>query len=318
MPTIAGLRAPDSYLTNFSLSVAQDRNLFRSVNSVPTINVELQSGLYRVYDSDTLRDIKVKPVAPGTPTTAGDFGYNKGQYHCQLRGLHVDIDPGLRVNATDINLQRDAVSYLTSQMALEQENRFVNSFLKEGVWGRDLSGTSDFAHFDDAASDPISTVLDAILGVQITSGFRPNTMWVDRKTFNKLIQHPLVIDRINRGQTTGPAVANENTVASIFSLSKVIVIDAIVRDEEGSSNRFVSDNKILLAYVDSSAGMQSATAMAKINWVGLERYMHLGSAVYRMEVPLVDGTERLEIKYADHMVVTAPSLGVLLTDVLSK
>lgn len=317
MPTIPGLRKPDQYLTHFSVQVAQGLNAFRTIEALPTVNVNDQAGIYRVFDSDTLREIKVGPVASGTQTTAGDFSYSKGHYYCSLRGLHVDLTPEQKLNASDIDLGRDATNYLVTQKTLEQETRFVKSFMTAGVWDSDRVGKTDFVQFDDAASDPIATINDQILRVQITSGIRPNTLWTDRKTFNKIIQHPAVIDRINRGQTTGPAVANETTVAMIFGLEKVIVIDAVVR-EDGNTNKLISENKILLAYVNNTAGTQSATAMARINWVGINRYMTTGNAIYRMQVPMVDGTERLEIKYADQLVVTAPALGVLLTDVLSK
>ena len=317
MPSINGLRAPDKFLTNFSLTVAQDQSAFSVLDVIPTINVEQQQGLYRIFDSETLRKVQVRPVASGAQTTAGDFSYGQGQYNCQMRGLHVDIDPALRVNATDINIEKDTTTFLTSQMAVEKTKRFVDTFFAEGVWGTTKKGGTDFKAFDDASSDPVRVIQDSILQVQIASGFKPNTMWIAREAFNNLLLHPEIIDRINRGQTTGPAIANEQTLAAIFSLNKVIVIDAIVSDAEGK-NAMLGKNKILLAYVNSNAGTQSATAMAHINWVGIGRYLTAGQSILKMNHPLVDGVVRLEIKYADHLVVTAPTLGVLLTDVMSK
>ena len=317
MPSISNLRAPDKYLTNFSLQVAQDINAFNVLDVIPTINVEQQSGLYRIFEAETLRKVQVRPVASGAQTTAGDFGYGKGQYNCQLRGLHVDIDPALRVNATDINIERDTTSFLVSQMALEKTTRFVDTFFADGVWGETLKGGTGFKQFDDTTSDPIRVITDAMFRQQLASGFKPNTMWISRRVFNDLLQHPEIVDRINRGQTSGPAIANAETLAAIFGLNKVIVIEAIVKDEN-DNNAMIGDNKILLAYVNANAGTQSATAMAHINWVGLGRYMTLGQSIIKMNHPLVDGVTRLEIKYADHLVVTAPSLGVLLTDVMSK
>lgn len=320
MPSISNLRAPDKYLTNFSLSVGQNLAAFQTVKSIPTIPVQLQSGIYRIFEADALRDIKVAPVAPGTQTVAGDFGYGKGQYHAELRGLHVDLDPVTRSNATDISLEKDATNYLTTQMLLEQERRFSETFLTTGVWSRDLvggaQGRDGFLQFDDAKSKPIQVLRDAMLSSQLESGYAPNKMWISRRVFNTLLEHPDVIDRINRGQTTGPAIANSTALAAILNLDQVIVLDAITKSADGKNTR-LGDNTILLAYSDTTAGPNSVTSMAQFSWVGLNQYLTQGNAVIKMNHPLLDGTIRLENKYADHMVVVSKSLGVLMTNVLA-
>lgn len=323
MPSIANLRAPDRYLTNFSLKLAQDQRQFKAANSLPRINVEQQSGIYRIYDSENLRKVQVRPLASGTQTTAGDFEYGRGNYFAELRGLHLDLDPVLRANATDIDLERDATQHLTTQMMLERENRFYDTFMVASAWARDMTGvaatpTSDqFVHFDDAGSDPVSVIQDAMLAQQISSGgFLPNTAYLGRRVFNALLRHPDVLDRIRyRGGDT-PAVANEQSLAAIFGLDNIVVLETVVGGD--TENRMLGDNQILLAYVNGSAGQSSVTAMASFNWVGLGRYMTLGNSIVKFDHPLLDGVTRLEIKYADQFSVVAPSLGTLMSGVLSS
>lgn len=323
MPSIANLRAPDKYLTNFSLKVAQDQRQFKAAASLPKVNVELQSGIYRTYDAENMRKVQVRPVASGTQTTAGQFEYGQGQYYAQLRGLHLDLDPILRANATDVDVERDAVRHLTTQMMLEKENRFYDTFMTSGAWGTDLTGTTatpgtdEFIHFDDAAADIVGTIQDAMLNQQIINGgFAPNTMHVARRVFNAMLRNPDILDRINRGQTSGPAVANEDSLAAIFGLSRVVVLEAVVSDDAGDPT-MLGDNQILLSYIEGNAGLQSVTAMVDFNWVGLGRYLNLGMAVTKMDHPLLQGTTRLESMSADHMAIVAPSLGTLLSDVLT-
>lgn len=323
MPSISNLRAPDKYLTNFSLKIAQDQRQFKAANSLPKINVEQQSGIYRIYDSENLRKVQVRPLASGTQTTAGDFDYGRGNYYAELRGLHVDLDPVLRANATDIDLEKDATQHLTTQMMLERENRFYDTYMVSGAWDRDMSGvasapTADqFVHFDDASSDPVTVIQDAMLSQQIASGgFLPNTGFMGRRVFNELLRHPDVLDRIRyRGGDT-PAIANEQSLAAIFGLDRIVVLETVVGGDTG--NRMLGDNQILLAYVNGSAGQRSVTAMAAFNWVGLGRYMTLGNSIVKFDHPLLDGVTRLEIKYADQFAVVAPSLGTLLSGVLSS
>lgn len=323
MPTISNLRAPDQYLTNFSLKVAQDQTQFKAANMLPRINVEQQSGIYRIYDSENLRKPQARPVASGTQTTAGSFDYQRGNYYAELRGLHLDLDPILRANATDIDLERDATRHLTTQMMLERENRFYSTFMTAGEWGRDMTGvaatpgTDEFVYFDDASSDPVGVIQDAMLRQQIASGgFLPNTAFMSRRVYNTLLRHPDVLDRIVYSSSNSPAVANDQALAAIFGLRQIVVLETVVTGADGES-QFLGDNQILVAYLDGSAGPQSVTAMAMFNWVGLGRYLQLGNSVTRMDHPLLQGTIRLESLWADHMAIVAPSLGTLMSGVLS-
>jgi hypothetical protein len=324
MAVIPNLRSPDQYLTNFSFTMARDSSQFKAANTLPSVNVQNQSGIYRTFSSDALREVRVRPYASGTQTSAGKFEYGEGQYNARLYGLHVDLDPITMHNAasTTINIERDTTSYLTTQMLLERENRFYNTFMKDGVWGVDKTGTDagaaadEFVQFDDASSDPVSTIQDAMLSVQLSSGgFMPNTIYTGRRVFNALLRHPEILDRIRFRGGDSPAVANEQTLASVFGVSSVVVFDTVVQGADGES-AMLGDNTMLLAYVENTAGLNSPTAMARFNWVGPNNYLTLGGSVIKMNHPLLDGTVRLEMKYADDMRVVAPVLGCFFKNVL--
>jgi hypothetical protein len=137
MAVIPNLRSPDQYLTNFSFTMARDSSQFKAANTLPSVNVQNQSGIYRTFSSDALREVRVRPYASGTQTSAGKFEYGEGQYNARLYGLHVDLDPITMHNAasTTINIERDTTSYLTTQMLLERENRFYNTFYERWCLG---------------------------------------------------------------------------------------------------------------------------------------------------------------------------------------
>lgn len=320
MAVVPNLYVPNQYLSNFSVRQARDNTQFRAAASIPSINVQNQSGIYRVFDSEALQKVRVRPVASGTQTAAGEFGYGEGTYHAQIYGLHVDLDPISYHNAAQsgIQLERDSTDYLTTQMLIERELRFYQTFMSAGVWGEDMAGGTDFVQFDDAASDPITIIQNAALRAQLRSGgFMPNTLFVGRRVFNALLNHPDVIDRLRyTGTAASPAIANEQTLAALFGLSNIVVFDTIVGDESGDPTA-LGDNTMLLVYVNGSAGPNSVTAMARFNWVGPNNYWSLGGSIIRMDHPLLDGTVRLEIKYSDSMQVVAPTLGVFFSDVLS-
>jgi len=326
MAVVPNLRAPDTYLTNFSFKMARDNSQFRAANSLPSIQVQNQSGLYRTFGADALREVRVRPYASGTQTSAGKFDYGEGNYNAKLYGLHVDLDPITLHNAatSSIAIERDGATYLTTQMLLERENRFYSTFMTAGVWGIDKTGSVDgaganeFIFFDDPTSDPVGVTQDTMLQIQLSSGgFMPNTLYLGRRVFNALLRHPDILDRIRYRGGDSPAVANEQTLAAVFGLSSIVVFDTVVRGADGE-NEMLGDNTMLLAYLQSNAGTQSPTAMARFNWVGPNNYLSLGGSIIKMDHPLLDGTIRLEIKYADDMRIVAPSLGAFFTNVLSS
>lgn len=326
MAVVPNLRHPDQYLTNFSFMMARDNTQFRAARSLPSINVQNQSGIYRTFESDALREVRVRPYASGTQTSAGKFDYGEGQYNAKLYGLHVDLDPISMHNAatTSIALEQDSVRYLTTQMMLERENRFYDTFMTTGQWTTDKQGVASsptgdqFIQFDDANSDPVAIIQDAMLQSQLLTGYQqPNTLYMGRRIFNVLLRHPDILDRIRYRGGDSPAVANEQTLAAVFGLESIVVFDTIVRSASGD-NEALGDNTMLLAYIESTAGPQSPTAMARFNWVGPNNYLSLGGSVIRMDHPLLDGTVRLEIKYADDMRIIAPDMGTFFYDVLSS
>jgi hypothetical protein len=138
---------------------------------------------------------------------------------------------------------------------------------------------------------------------------------MSRVVFDTLVEHPDMVDRINRGQTTGPAIANEQTLAAIFGLDRIVVLEALV--EESGAKAMLGGKGILLAHIDGNAGIEGVTSMARFEWVGLNQQMTIGQSILRYEVPLVDGGTRLEIKQAFDYRIVAPDLGVFLADAIA-
>jgi hypothetical protein len=313
----------DKYLTNFSLDLLQSESVFKAHNIASNVPVQQQSNFYRIYDQGAFVKPQMKPLADGAQTSAMEYDFTEGTYAAKVWGVHKDTGPMAYANAdSDLNLDRRTTSALLRQGLLHQEVEWHKAFFGTGKWSTDkqgvasVTGGNEFLQFSDASSDPIGVVKSAITQNQILSGgFRVNTGVMSRVVFDTLVEHPDMVDRINRGQTTGPAIANEQTLAAIFGLDRIVVLDAVV--EESGANAMLGGKGILLAHIDGNAGIEGVTSMARFEWVGLNQQMTIGQSILRYELPLVDGGTRLEIKQAFDYRIVAPDLGVFLADAIA-
>lgn len=313
------VRGPDRYLTNFSLEIAQSNDVFKAANILPSVNVQRSTDIYRIYNAESLRKLKMKPLASGTPTAAGDLDFTEGTYHTKTFGLHVDYDAETKANASNgLELGRMATEYLTTQAMMHQEKQWYEAMFVAGKWATDKVGGTDFDKFSDAASDPIGTIKSSITQQQILNGgIRPNTLVLNRSVMDVIEEHPDIIDRINRGQTSGPAIANEQAIAALFGLSRVVVLEAVMADEATGENEFMAGNNMLLMYLNGNAGLRSITAAVRFEWSRLGEFMTTGQVVRVFDLdPVIEGTTRYEIKTNFDYRIIAPSLGTFFQDVI--
>ncbi len=321
MPQInpATVRGPDRYLTNFSLELAQSNEVFKAANILPSVPVQRQTDIFRIYNADSLRKLKMKPLASGTPTAAGDIDFSEGTYHTKTYGLHVDYDAETKANAaSDLQLGQMATEYLTTQSLMHQERQWFDKMFVAGQWATDKVGGTDFTKFSDAASDPIGVVKSAITQQQILAGgIRPNVLVLTRKVMDTLEEHPDIIDRINRGQTTGPAMASEQTVAALFGLQRIVVLEAVMADEVTGENQFIGGDHMLLMYLNGNAGLRSVTAACRFEWARLGQFMTTGQTIRVFDLdPVIEGTTRYEIKTNFDFQIVAPVLGTFFQDAI--
>lgn len=321
--TASQVKRFNEYLTRFSVDLQQSEDVFKAHQIMPTVPVRNQADFFRIYDQGAFLKPQMKPLADGTQTAAMDYDYTEGNYAIKVWGLHKDTGPMAYANAdNDLNLDRRTVASLTRQGLLNQEVQWHQSFFGTGKWSTDLTGVAatpgagEFLQFSDDASDPIGTIKSAITQQQILSGgFRPNVLTMPRQVFDVITEHPDVVDKINRGQTSGPAIANEQALAAVFGLSEVVVLDAVV-DTTGS-NEILGGKGMLLMYRDNNAGLESVTAGVRFEWTRLSDFMTVGNAIYEYEHPLAEGAKRHEIKQAFDYRITAPDLGTYFDAVIA-
>lgn len=308
----------DRPLTNISLAFMQGQEGFIADRAFPRVPVGKQSDKYWTYDRGMFNRAEMKKRAPGTESAGATYLLGQDSYSCDVWALHVNIADQTRANAdSPLAPDREGTEFLSLQALLRREKEWAASFFTTGVWTTDLAGVpgapagGQFQQWDQAASNPIEDVRSAMDTVHASTGFRPNKMILGRRVYSKLLDHPDLVGRVDRGQTTGPAQVMRQTLAALFELDEILVMDAIENTAaEGlaNSHAFIGGKNALLVYAPASPGLMVPTAGYTFTWNGLLGGGVLGSRISRMRMEHLK-SDRLEIEQAFAQKKVAADLG---------
>lgn len=279
-PTNAAVHV-DSALTNISVAFLQNASNFVAGRVFPNVPVQKQSDRYFVFDRGYFNRDEAKIRAPGTESAGAGYELdNTPTYFADVWAIHHDVADQVRANAdAAVDPERAAAELVTHKMLIRKEADWVSKFFTTGKWTNEATGvaatpgTGEVPQWSDTTSgDPIANIRGAKTTVLESTGFMPNTLVVNQSVFDALIDHPDIVDRIKYGQTAGgPAMANEQTLAALFGLDRVLISRAIKNTAaEGATNShsFVAGNNALLCYTPSAPSLMTPAAGYTFSWTG--------------------------------------------------
>lgn len=279
----------DRPLTNISIAYMQDASNFVASSVFPRVPVGKQSDRYFTIERGDFNRDEAKKRAPGTESAGGGYRVdNTPTFYCDVTAFHKDIPAQIISNADEaLDLENGAAEFVAHKMLIRREKDWATSYFTDSVWGTDIDGVASSPsggqalHWNDDASTPVQDVRNAITTVQESTGFSPNTMTIGKRVFDKLEDHPDIVDRIKYSGMTGrdgnPARVNERTLAALWGLERVFVMSAIENTaDEGqtSSHSFIGGKHALLSYSPRTPGRLTPSAGYTFTWTG---YMGLGN-----------------------------------------
>jgi hypothetical protein len=281
-------------LTNISLAFVQSADNFVADKVFPTVSVSKQSDAYFTYDRGEFNRDEMEERAPGTETAGGTYTVDTDLYYARLFGFHKDIPEQVRANQDNpINLDREAAIYVSTKALIKRETRWAASFFVAGapgdIWTFDVDGVAsgataaasfdptnasnnDKLHWSDASSTPIEDVRQGKRYVLESTGFMPNKLTLGRPVYDALVDHPDIVGRLDRGQTTGPAKANRDALAALFEVEEVLVMDGIQNTaKKGLTpvHSFIGGKNALLSYAPPTPGILTPSAGYTFSWTGM-------------------------------------------------
>lgn len=331
MPQLANLGHIDRALTNISVAYQQGANAFIADKVFPIIPVQKRSDIYFQYSKEDMFRDEVQERGRGAESAGGNFNVTtKDPYYCRKYAYHYDITQEERVNYdAPLNVERDAINWLSNKMLLNREMHFVDAFFKPGVWGKDMTGTTgtpsgaQFKKWSDPTSDPVNVVNNVMLDMANSTGKKPNFMIMSPDVFYALKNHEDIIDRI---KYTQKGIVTIDLIASLFEVDQIYIPWGVINDgkqtpnysENNDNTHFIYKNKVLIGYRAQRPSLMEPTAGYIFAWTGLEGANNAyGSRITRIKMDALGlGTERLEMEAAYDQKVICKDMGVFMSNVI--
>ena len=321
----------DTALTNISVAYLQSQSNFVASRAFPNVAVSKQSDRYYVFDKGDFRRNEAQKRAPGTESAGSGYKLdNTPTYFCDVLAFHKDVPDQVRANSDlAADPDRAATLFITQKMLLAKEVDWMSSFFTTSVWDTDIAGVATSAgageaiHWSDATSgDPIGDLRAAKTVILQNTGYMPNTLVVNQAVMDALEDHPDIVDRIKYSTQTNanPARVNEQTLAALFGLDRVLVARAsqnTAARELTDVNAFIAGNHALLCYSTPTPGLMTPTAGYTMSWTGyLNNGNEFGMAISNMRMDHLR-SDRVEAEMAyDHKVV-ATDMGYFFSSIVA-
>jgi hypothetical protein len=302
-------------LTNISVAYIQAADSFIASKVFPVVPVEKQTDLYYVYTkNDWFRD-EAQIRVSGEESAGSGYGLSTASYSCDRFDLHKDVPYDVERNAdVPLNPRADGTRFVTQRLLLRQEIQWAADCFGTSIWGTDVTPTNLWDNF--STSDPVGDVEVGIRTVLSNTGFKPNTLVLGYQVWEKLKQHPDLIDRI---KYTQKGVITQEMVASLFGLDNVYVCQAVkATNAEGgtAAYSFVHGKHALLAYVAPSPSLLMPSAGYTFAWKGISQGLGENVGIYPIEMPWLD-VVRIEGRVAFDNKIVATDLGYFFNGAVS-
>jgi hypothetical protein len=281
----------DVPLTNLSIAFFQDPASYGLLNLFPRVPTPHQSGKYYTFDRAYFLGDFAQKRAAGGAAPLGGYAIGTANFFVERDAIGKAINDPERANADpQVNLEANATRWINQQLLIKMESRFAAKYWTTGVWTGSTTGSDIVPSvlWNDDASDPVAdiTTQKRAVNQQFGADYIPNVLALGAKVFDDLCQHPDLIDRIKYMAGPGnPAIVNEQTLAQVFGVSRIVVLRAIKNTAgEGAtaSYDFICDETdALLCYAAPSPGMETPSAGYTFMWTGAPDGSSFGPAIKR-------------------------------------
>ena len=323
-------------LTNLSVAYMQSEDRFVSRRVFPRIGSQKQSNSYFTFPRGEFNRVMMQRRAPGAESAGARYKIARETFTTEPWALHNDIDDQVRANVDDpLKLDMQTTKFLTLNALLHEEISWASSYFKAGVWSgggvtsventrwkggaaEKLTGTDrTLKYWNVADTTPIQDIRFMKRTILEDTGFFPNKLTMGRVVYDTLLDHPTIIGRLDRGQTSGPAMASRQQLAALFEVDEICVMDAIQNTAaEGLDDKhsFIAGKHILLTYSPSAPGLMTPSAGYTFTWDGFLGSNN-GTRIRRFRM-IERSSDRIELEMAFEHKVVGSDLGFFVESII--
>jgi len=262
-------------LSQISIAHYNEESAYVADQVFPLVYVQKQTDIYPVYTRGFfMKDLGNAMLrAPGTPAATTGFNINTSNtYRAANYAIGFLIPDELRANQdAPFDMDRDGTLLVTQLQMIRRERAFAADFMAGSVWGTTVQGTVNFVKWSDyGGSDPLTDLRNALRTVQLNTGRRPNKIVMGQIVWDRLVDHPDLIDRIKGGATSqNPAIAQPQLLAALLNLDEVLIGQASYDSavEGGAfSGAMILDDDLLMLYTPRNPGLLIPAAGYTFVW----------------------------------------------------
>ena len=307
----------DRLLTNISIAFKNEEYIAEQV--FPIVMVDKQSDIIpQIPKDDWLRDV-MKPHIPGTVGARSGYAVDVTlKYFCAGWKLGKILPDDVLKNADEpFNMIRDAAAWLEEQALLRWELEFASDFMSDSGSGANWTqkdAPGDFTAWDNyAGSDPISDLRVFADISRTKTGKGSNKAVMGKLTWYKLVDHPLIVDRLK--YTSKESITKE-MLAKLVGIDTILIGSAInVTSVEGATLAVgeVFPKNCLVVAVPPRPGLLTPSGGYTFVWrpiTGTTRFNR------RLRDESIESTI-LEVKSFFDIKQIDGDFGTLITDVIS-
>jgi len=246
-PTLQDIRY-DPILSN--VSVAYKNEDYVAEKILPVIKVAHPTGKYFKYDTSKFRQAE-SLRGMGSATNEVDYGLSQTTAFVVKEYALKELVPDELVAQAPAPLtpEMDATENVTERLLIQKE-RELAAYMKDTnnlPLNVTLSGTSQWSDYTN--SNPISDVKTGKTAIHAKIFKDPNTLVLGKEVYDRLVDHPDIIDRI---KYSALGVATTDLLARVFGVASVIIAGAgyeSAKEGQASSMAYIWGKYAWLLYV---------------------------------------------------------------------
>jgi hypothetical protein len=301
----------DAALTNYSKKYSNDNAYFIASQLFPRVKVSKKSDKYFIYGTENLN---LHDCVTGAGSNYPRFSWtlSNSAYYCEKLGGEITIPDEDRDSADPaINLEQDAVEFLTEKIDMNIENRMAALVTSTSSITQytTLVAATQWSNYTSATSDPETAIKTAKVTIFAATGKMPNTIVLSATVAETLAHHPMLVEL---RKYTDPNLMTESGLPKrLFGLN-VLVAAAVYNSAKLGATASLAEiwgDTVLVAYVNPNPGRKSLTLGVTFDYEGRSVFKYREDTVESDIVRVKEGG-------VDEVLIAA-ACGYLITDVLA-
>ena len=269
-PTQTDVRAVDPVLTNMLVGYQNEDTRFVADRVFPGVPVNSSQGTYFIFDEKYWMADDAQLRAWGSDFAEGGFGLSTGTYATEQYAASHAIPDEVRADSqVPMDLETAGVQRLAGILKIRKERLWAAVAMVGSVWGTTATGGSTSTKWSTyASSDPVGDVRTGKRAISQSIAMNPNKFVCGEIVFDKLINHPDLIDRIKYTQLATVS-GMEQALAAVLGVDEVLVGTSIynsVNEAQTGTYLPIVDDDALLLYSASSPGLFVPSAGYTFYW----------------------------------------------------